>query len=93
MPNLVYTIFLKRDRAFSVNLTESQIYSNPYLSNRFRIYKNILNILIENIQNLRETILYEDSLRRTVFTILNDGGYLDTYHINFFNNIINNYNI
>ena len=85
---MFYILFLKRDLLYTNRLTKSEIDSHPNLSNRFRIYNNILNILIENIQNLRRTILNEDSLGRTVFTVLDGGGYLDRYYIEFFRTMI-----
>ena len=85
-----FVLTVLRDRELTTDITQDQVNRNLDLSERMRIYNNILNRLIINIpnENLRETISHLDNSRRSVFTLLNGRGYIGEHYTDFFNRMI-----
>jgi hypothetical protein len=68
--------------------TEEDINNDQQLNQRFQIFLNILNLLINNIpnENIQAFINYEH-ISRTVFTISENRGYVGQYLNDFFNRL------
>ena len=68
--------------------TEEDINNDHQLKQRFQIFLNILNLLVNNIpnENIQAFINYED-IGRTVFTISENKGYVGEYLNDFFNRL------
>tara|TARA_X000000950_G_scaffold254613_1_gene318546 strand:- start:608 stop:1351 length:744 start_codon:yes stop_codon:yes gene_type:complete len=85
-----FVLSVLHDEELTRDLTQDQVNRNLDLSERLRIYNNILNRLIINIPNINRssTISHLDNSRRSVFTLLNGNGYIGEYYTDFFNRMI-----